>query len=163
MKRLGIYVDVSNLYYCIRKIYGGKLDYSLLLDFIRDLGEIVLVKAYGAQIKRGAYNFIKKLEALGIKVNYKQPKQYANVRKADWDVGIAVDMIKDYKNLDLIVLCSADGDMVPVIEYLQSLGVKVIIVAVNISHDLRKVAHKCIEIPKSLLEVKDAIAEDANA
>ena len=44
------------------------------------------------------------------------------VKKADWDVGIAVDAIKLADKVDAVVLASGDGDFAPLLEYLS--GVK---------------------------------------
>jgi len=41
-------------------------------------------------------------------------------KKADWDVGIAVDAIKLGGKLDVIVLVTGDGDYLPLVSYLQS-------------------------------------------
>ena len=43
-------------------------------------------------------------------------------QKGDWDVGIAMDIIKQMNKLDVVVLCSGDGDFVPLLEYLQMTG-----------------------------------------
>jgi hypothetical protein len=41
-------------------------------------------------------------------------------KKADWDVGLAVDAIKLAPKLDAIILVSGDGDFVPLVEYLKN-------------------------------------------
>jgi uncharacterized LabA/DUF88 family protein len=41
-------------------------------------------------------------------------------KKADWDVGIAIDAIKLAAKLDVIVLVSGDGDYLPLIKYIQN-------------------------------------------
>ena len=52
------------------------------------------------------------------------------MKKADWDVGLAVDAIRLAPSLDAIVIVSGDGDYLPLLEYLQkSQGKQVEIVA----------------------------------
>jgi uncharacterized protein (TIGR00288 family) len=51
------------------------------------------------------------------------------MKKADWDVGLAVDAIRLAPSLDAIVIVSGDGDYLPLIEYLQSMGKQVEIAA----------------------------------
>jgi uncharacterized LabA/DUF88 family protein len=46
-------------------------------------------------------------------------------KKADWDVGLAVDAIKMSPRLDSAIIVSGDGDFVPLVEYLQTMGVQV--------------------------------------
>ncbi|MCS6956252.1 MAG: NYN domain-containing protein, partial [Patescibacteria group bacterium] len=43
-------------------------------------------------------------------------------KKADWDVGIAVDAIRIAKFVDSIILVSGDGDFMPLVEYLKNQG-----------------------------------------
>ena len=43
-------------------------------------------------------------------------------KKADWDVGIAVDMIRFAELLDVVIIVSGDGDYIDVVEYLQNRG-----------------------------------------
>ena len=40
-------------------------------------------------------------------------------KKADWDVGLAVDVVKMAPRLDTVVILSGDSDFVPLVEYLQ--------------------------------------------
>ena len=51
-------------------------------------------------------------------------------KKADWDVGLAVDAIRLSSSLDAIILVSGDGDYLPLVDYLQkSSGKQVEVVA----------------------------------
>ena len=157
-KRIGIFVDVSNLYYCVRNKYGKrKLDYRKLYDYIKDLGDITVANAYGAQMDSEAKPFISALRAIGYLPKYKQLKVYDNNDqgrrfKANWDVGICIDIVTTLVNLDVIVLCSADGDFKPVVDYVMSQGKSVVIIASSISKDLRDNCTQAIEIPESLVE-----------
>ena len=44
---------------------------------------------------------------------------YGGAKKADWDVGMAVDAISLSSKLDAIILATGDGDFVPLVEYLK--------------------------------------------
>lgn len=164
-KRIGVFADISNLYYCIGKKYEGrKLDYSKFLDYIKDLGDVQQAIAYGAQLNNEAAEFIRCLAHIGFTTKYKTPKAYTNDgklrRKADWDVGITIDIVKMIDRLDMIVLATADGDLVDAVEWARSKGVDVIILACGISRDLRETATRYIEIPESLLEKKDETTDN---
>lgn len=158
MKRIGLFVDISNLYYCVGKKYPKrKLDYRKYKRFVQDLGEIQQMVAYGAQMSQQAEGFKYCLKQMGFNTKYKTPKVYAGEgdkvkRKADWDVGIAMDMVQMIDRFDMIVLGTGDGDMLPVVEWAMQKGVDVVILASGISKDLRTHATQCIEIPPSLLE-----------
>ena len=160
MKRILVCADISNLYYCISKKYEGRrLDYSKLLKNVSDLGEIQKSIAYGAQMGKEASAFIHCLKKLGFETKYKEPRIFYSPgvvrRKADWDVGIAMDIVNaiDMKSVDMVVLGTADGDLSPCVEWARARGVDVVILACGISRELKKTATTFIEIPESYLEV----------
>jgi len=158
-KRIGIFVDVSNLYYCIGKKYGGKkLDYAKYYKYIEDLGNITMAIAYGAQVKNQANKFLHCLQQIGFNTKYRSPKAFINHgsvrKKADCDLQIAVDVIHNIDELDMLVLGSADGDFTPIINMANDAGLTTVILACQISKDLKEIADEFIEIPASLLEDK---------
>jgi uncharacterized LabA/DUF88 family protein len=149
--RLGIFIDLSNLYYCVGKKYRRKVDYRKYMAFLADLGTPTITRAYGAQIKTEACQFIEALHKAGIDHRYKKPRSFPNgTRKADWDIGICIDAIRTMDQWDTLVIGSADGDMLPLLEYIAEHGKKIIILASGIATELRSFVH--IEIPESLLE-----------
>lgn len=156
-KNIGIFVDVSNLYYCIgNKFDNRKLDYSKYYNYINDLGHIKMAIAYGAQIKRQASKFLYALQKIGFETVYKTPKAFVDNgsirKKADCDLQIAVDIVNNLDKIDLLILGSADGDFKPIVELAKENNIKVIVIACEISKDLKDVADEFIEIPESLLE-----------
>lgn len=157
MKRIGVFVDVSNIYYCVGKKYEyRKLDYRKYLEFLQDFGDLIKVIAYGSQMSNEAAGFIHCLEKIGFQTKFKAVKSYINEqelrRKADWDVGIAMDIVRMIDRFDMIILGTADGDLEPVVDWAIRRGVDVVILACGISRDLKERATKYIEIPESLLE-----------
>ena len=160
-KRIGVFMDVSNLYYCCNQRYQAKLNYKAYIDFIKDYGEVTQAIAYGAQLKNEAKKFITVLEHLGFQAKYKSPKTFEGVegklsikRKADWDVGIAIDIVQICLGVgvDTIFIGSADSDLTPVVQWAISRGVTVVILACGISRELKECATKWIEIPESMME-----------
>ena len=64
-------------------------------------------------------------------------------KKADWDVGLAVDTIKLAPKLDAVIIVSGDGDFIPLVQYLQeNMGVQVEIISFgkSTSSKLKEVA-----------------------
>ena len=69
------------------------------------------------------HTFFEALEKAGFEVKIKELQTFAGGhQKGDWDVGIAMDIIKLMNKLDVIVLASGDGDYLPLLEYLQMSG-----------------------------------------
>lgn len=158
--RIGIYVDVSNLFFCIRKHFSGrKLHYKRLLEQAGLLGEVVSAVAYGAQRGREADTFIYTIQQMDWIAKFKKVKQWQNTieggprRKADWDIGITIDIVDAVLNdtVDTVILGSADGDFAPLVTWLKNRDIRIIIMACNISRDLRDQT-TCLEIVESMLE-----------
>ena len=150
-KSIGVFIDISNIYHCLSNRYNERtLDYSAYLRFLEPIGKVKTAIAYGVLVGRGANAFRGQLTHLGFETKYKRPNSHF---KCDWSVGMSVDLMGLTKDLDIIVLGSANGNMAPCITKLQEEGKNCIILASNISAELRKVANKTIEIPESLLEV----------
>jgi uncharacterized LabA/DUF88 family protein len=162
MKKLGVFIELSNIYHTIAlrfnesRIGNRRVSYEKYIKFLKDIGNIVDAYAYGTQKTNEAEKFIKRLEAIGFTVRYKSLKEYSGKmgvkHKADWDVGIVMDIVQSYEKYDMIVLGTADGDFRPLVEWLVSKGKQVLILACGISKDLKETATSIIEIPESLLE-----------
>ncbi len=154
MKRIGFFVDVNNLYYCVAKYFKGRrLDYRHYYRFVADLGNITKAIAYGAERGDEAAKFKQVLKTIGLTPKYKPVRELdKNHLKADWDVGITIDIVLATPDLDTIVLGSADGDLEPLVTWCREQGKDVIIIASGISRYLKDNATECIEIPESLVE-----------
>jgi len=147
MKRVGIFVDISNLYHTISRRYGGrKLDYGKLYDFIGDFGDVMQAIAYGSQAKGPATRFITALKEVGFSPKYREERSF------NWNVGIAMDIVNMADRLDMVVLCSANGALEPVVTWCRSKGIDVVVFGCGIANALTEEATESIEIPESLLE-----------
>ncbi len=75
-------------------------------------------------------NFFEALTKLGIETKTKDLQVFhSGTKKGDWDVGLTVDAIKMAPRLDSVVIISGDGDYIPLVEYLQTMGVQVEVVS----------------------------------
>jgi uncharacterized LabA/DUF88 family protein len=163
-KTIGVYIDVANLYYSAKTKYGEeyKLDYAAYMKFIKDLGTVLTARAYGSQVADEAAKFLERLAEIGIQPVYEKTKvvksRDGKVKyKFCWSVGITVEMIRDMPGLDMLVLGSGNGDMIPLIKYLVENGKHVLILACSISRDVLALEGPKVticEIPKSMFEVK---------
>ena len=131
-QRVGVFIDVQNLYYSAKYLFGKKVNYGNIVDhavagrkLIRAIGYVVRTESNEEQ------PFIEALYNLGIETREKDLQIFAGGnKKADWDVGLAVDAIRLSKSLDVIILVSGDGDYLPLVEYIQkSSGLQVELVA----------------------------------
>jgi uncharacterized LabA/DUF88 family protein len=67
--------------------------------------------------------FFDALQKSGIETREKELMEYASGhKKADWDVGIAIDVVQMLDVLDVVVIVSGDGDFLPLVQHIQSRG-----------------------------------------
>jgi len=120
-QRVGIFVDVQNMYYSARNIYKSKVNFKTLLKEAVRGRQLIRAIAYviKADVKDEA-NFFEALKSLGYEVKAKDLQVFfGGAKKGDWDIGIAMDMIELAPKLDAIVLVSGDGDFVPLVQHLK--------------------------------------------
>jgi uncharacterized LabA/DUF88 family protein len=156
MKRIGLFADVSNLYYTVRAKHGKKVSYKKLYEYMADLGRVTVARAYVPAIGKQADNFLSALRDAKWDVTVKVPKTYRNTdgsirRKCDLDVNICMDVVSAVNQYDLLVLCTADGDLLPLVEWVKGNQKQVLVFGCGISNELAK-ASRFAEIPESLLE-----------
>jgi uncharacterized LabA/DUF88 family protein len=155
--KIGLFVDVSNLYYSLSHKHGGrKLDYTKYLQFVKDIGTVERAVAYGAQMNNEAISFVKALKMIGFETKFKKPKEIGSgikyKRKADWDVGMTMDILLMLPKVDAIVLGSADSDMAPVCDEALRQGKRVIVFACGVASELHTSSTQVVEIYEGLLE-----------
>lgn len=131
-QRIGVLVDVQNLYYSARHLYSAKVNFKEILKVAVNNRELIRAIAYviRADLKE-EQNFFGALENIGFEVKSKDLQIfYGGAKKGDWDVGIAMDAIELAPRLDVVVLISGDGDFVPLVEHLKrAMGCKVEVMA----------------------------------
>ncbi len=131
MQRVGIFIDTQNLYHSAKSKHRSNVNYDELIRAAVNGRQ--LIRAFAYVIKSEEHTeekFFDALEDIGIEIRVKDLQVFhTGVKKADWDVGIAVDMIRLTEKLDVVVLASGDGDFIEVIRYCQSRGVRVEVMA----------------------------------
>ena len=112
MEKISIFVDVQNIYYTCRQAYQCSFDYNKFWAEVTRDREIVNAYAYATD--RGdekQMQFQNILRAIGFTVKLKPMLQRLDgTAKADWDVGIALDIFEEAENCDTVILASGDGD-----------------------------------------------------
>ncbi len=121
-QRVGILIDIQNMYYSARVLHSKKVNFKKILEEATASRKLIRAVAYGIRTLEGSEEkFLEALETSGFEVKTKDLQIFpGGAKKGDWDVGIAVDAIKMSKSLDVIVLVSGDGDYIPMMEYIQS-------------------------------------------
>lgn len=121
-QRVGMLVDVQNMYYSARILYSKKVNFKNVLVVGTAGRKLIRAIAYGIKTVEGMEEkFFDALEKSGFEVKTKDLQIFPDgSKKGDWDVGIAMDAVKMAQSLDVIVLVSGDGDYLPLVEYIQN-------------------------------------------
>lgn len=130
-QRVGVFIDTQNLYHSARNLYKARVSFGAVLKDAVSGRKLVRAVAYVITTEAGdEKNFFEALEKLGIETKTKDLQVFTGgAKKGDWDVGLTVDAIKMSPRLDSVVIVSGDGDYVPLVEYLQTMGVQVEVVS----------------------------------
>lgn len=163
-QRVGVFIDIQNLYHSAKNLYRGRVNYKELIkilargrQLIRVIGYVVRSEAAGQPSAEAS--FFEALEKTGLELRMKELQIFpGGVKKADWDVGMAVDAIRMASSFDAVILATGDGDFVPLIEYLKwGLGKEVEVAAFgrSASAKIKESADVFIDLekfPKTILK-----------
>ncbi len=147
-QRVGIFIDVQNLYHSAKNLYRARVNYEALIEHL--VGERQLIRSMAYVVKSDTVleakeskmpdarrtevqnqnsdgrhlsseaAFFEALENAGLELRVKDLQVYADgFKKADWDVGMAVDAIRMSEFLDVVILVTGDGDFLPLIDYVK--------------------------------------------
>jgi len=121
-QRVGVLVDVSNMYHSAKNLYKKRVNFKEILKEAVAGRKLIRSIAYVVKTETEEETpFFEALSSQGFEVRMKDLQIFAGgAKKADWDVGITVDAIKLSNKLDVIVLVTGDGDYLPLVSYLQN-------------------------------------------
>jgi len=153
-QRIGVFVDVQNMYYSAKNLYGKKVNFQEILK--NAIAERKLIRSIAYVIKaqtKEEQSFFDALTKQGFEVKMKDLQVFpGGMKKGDWDVGIAMDTVKSADKLDVIVLVTGDGDFLPLVTYLQENKgclVEVMAFGETASGKLLEIADDFIDLSKS--------------
>ena len=132
---VGVFVDVSNLFYSAKSA-GVEVNYCRLLESAVAGRDLIRACAYTGvdPDNPNQRRFIDFLRANGYKVVCKDIHKYEGGRiTANLDIEMAVDIMLLSENLDVVVIVSGDGDFVRLVEAVQLKGVRCEIISFGIS------------------------------
>ncbi len=120
-QRVGVFIDTQNLYHSAKNLYHARVNFGNVLKDTVEGRRLVRARAYSVTTESGEEKgFFEALAKVGIEMITKDLQVfYGGAKKADWDVGLAVDAIVASPKLDTVILVTGDGDFVPLVEYLQ--------------------------------------------
>ncbi len=153
-QRVGIFIDTQNLYHSAKNLYRARVNFAAILKDAVAGRNLIRARAYVVNTESGEEKpFFDALGKMGIEVKTKDLQIFiGGAKKADWDVGLAVDCIKMAPKLDAIIIMSGDGDFIPLVEYLQeNMGCQVEVIAFGKSSSgrLKEVVDDFMDLDKN--------------
>lgn len=129
-QRVAVFVDIQNMYYSARALHNKKVNFKNVLDTARAERQLVRAIAYGITTEEAHEGeFHEALASQGFEVKTKPLQVFiGGHKKGDWDVGIAIDILRLGPKVDVAVLVSGDGDFVPLVELAKQRGLRMEVV-----------------------------------
>ena len=121
-QRVGIFIDVQNLYHSAKNLYHGRVNYRELIKNLLAGRQLIRAVAYVVKSETaiGEAAFFEALEKEGLELRSKDLQIYPDgTKKADWDVGMAVDAIRMAPFLDSVILVTGGRGFCPLVDYLK--------------------------------------------
>ena len=153
-QRVGMFIDTQNLYHSAKNLYHAKVNFGNVVK--EALAGRTLIRAIAYVIRTESEDekgFFDALNKLGIETRVKDIRVFAGgAKKADWDIGMAIDAVAMAPKLDTVILATGDGDFVPVVEFLKythGCQVEVISFAKSSAQILREAADDFIDMSEN--------------
>ncbi|MBI4132174.1 MAG: NYN domain-containing protein [Candidatus Sungbacteria bacterium] len=130
-QRVAVFIDVQNMYHSARNLYSARVSFREVVRAAVAGRHLIRSFAYVVRTKTGEEKpFFEALEKEGIEMRVKDLQEfYGGAKKADWDVGMAIDAVRTADIVDVIVIVSGDGDFLPLLDYLKGRGRRVEVIA----------------------------------
>lgn len=130
-QRVGVFIDTQNLYHCAKNLYRANVNFGQVVKDALAGRSLVRALAYVITTESGEEkSFFEALAKVGIETKTKPLQIFGSgAKKADWDVGLAIDAVSLAPKVDAVIIASGDGDFVPLVECLQTNGCQVEVVS----------------------------------
>jgi uncharacterized LabA/DUF88 family protein len=129
-QRVGVFIDVQNMYYTAKKIWNSRVNFGEILKTAEADRQLIRAIAYVVEATGEEKPFFDALHQRGLETKERPVTVFASgAKKADWDVGMAVDAIRIGEILDVVVLVTGDGDFVELVDYLRHHGRQVEVIS----------------------------------
>jgi uncharacterized LabA/DUF88 family protein len=130
-QRVAVLADAQNLYHTAQSLYSQNIDYSSLLE--KAVSGRALTRAIAYVVRADSPDeerFFDALVDIGFETKIKDIKTFGDgSKKADWDVGMALDAVTLANHVDAVILCTGDGDFSRLCSHLRHEGVRVEVMA----------------------------------
>lgn len=125
-KKVGVFCDDSNLYHAYKK-YGWKINFEKFRKLLEKYCDLIFIHYHIAipdksdDVFKGTEDFLSKIDLAVIlkkKLIKYTPVAGKFMKKADVDVEIVLDVVRNIEDLDVIIILSGDSDLLELKNYI---------------------------------------------
>src|SRR5688572_84240 len=125
--RIAVFIDFDNVEIGVKNTIGGQLDIGLVLEAIKERGEIVTKIAYSDWKRAGDYSRL--LTQHAIRMVQRNVTPGGDKNGADITMALdALEMAFTHDHINAFVIVGGDSDFISLVEKLKQYGRKVIVV-----------------------------------
>jgi len=158
-QRLGIFVDVQNMFYSAKLLHQSKVDYGRLLREITGTRHLIRAIAYIVQkpdVNQAGFHdalsrFGYELKIKELKIRPDPDGRAGTTSKGSWEIGLTIDAMSMAHKLDCVTLVTGDGDYVPLVDCLKMNGCRVEVVSFE-----RSTATELIKAADQYIPIQEA-------
>ncbi|MCC6387213.1 MAG: NYN domain-containing protein [Dehalococcoidia bacterium] len=155
-QRVGIFVDAANIELACDRL-RARFDWGKVLRMLTRDRQLIRAVAYSPVhddpgVSMETQRFAEPFLGRGFKVVTKALKRFSDGSvKANVDIELALDVVAMLDRLDVVCLVSGDGDFQPLVEFVQSRGVRceVVAVAQSAAMNLKNAADEYIDLAQA--------------
>lgn len=161
--KTAVFIDAANIELSAKDL-GFKIDYKKLFSFINKQADLVYLGFYTVRFNNAGHDgFLTVLKKIGyklvtksIKVIKNRDKKLGDIRKANFDVEIAVEAMKRLTKFATMILFSGDSDFDYLVKELRRKGKKVMVISFkhHVSKELIQSADYYFDLRKIRPEIE---------
>ena len=161
---IGVFIDAGNLYHTSARI-GWRIDFIKLKNLLSHACDLSFINYHIVVPREDDSNYAKTLthiqKASMAFTICQKPMKYIwsdeekrEIKKGDVDVDLAVDVVKNFENVDATIVVSGDSDYLALEKYVAERGKPLIFVSYkkNMAWELRLKNHMFFELIKEYVE-----------
>ena len=153
--KVAVFIDAANLELSA-KDRGWKVNYKKLHKWLHELGKIIYIGFFTVRFNNREHdNFLTVLKKTGYKLTTKplkliKDRKKGRLRKANFDVEIAVEAIKRIEEFDTFILFSGDSDFDYLLKEVKAKGKKTVVISMkyHIAKELIERADEYVDLTK---------------
>jgi uncharacterized LabA/DUF88 family protein len=148
--KVGLFIDSHSLYFDLKRTHNKKLSIPKLLEYCKDIGDLVIKQAYGIHVRNEAHAFEHYMRCAGFTTLWWSLKLKERDTASLCPI-VTIDMMRCMDKLDTYILCTSDPNFIHVINHLIDNNKNVIVIGAQVPDMITRSSALTVKIPTSWL------------